>query len=149
MVQTHLRKHVPHADSLGKLAELEARLTAKAREGRPPLPNSSSSSSGIAISQFNAECALHFVVNCLSCRDSFGEGQSGEAEDINDADWMSGALTCKAPSGRGSFAPTVDDYSFYDPLQPGAKVEAGPSKLSTSSDYWREKDMPPAKRRAG
>jgi hypothetical protein len=140
VVQTHLRKHTELADPLAKMAELEARAAPRPPPGSTPTPNSTR----------NQECALHFVAHCLSCRDSFAEGEGEEEEDINGADWLQGALVCKDPGGgaRGAFAPTVEDYSFFDPRQPDTRAEGGAGKLVTSSDFWREKELPAAKRRA-
>lgn len=56
------------------------------------------------------ECSLHFIKNCSSCRDTFGEQESDD-----DEGWMNASLKFEKEVGANVFKPKVDDYSVIDP----------------------------------
>jgi peptidyl-prolyl cis-trans isomerase SDCCAG10 len=58
------------------------------------------------------ECSLHFIVNCSSCRDTFGEQASED-----DEDWMSATLHFPKAVGANVYEPKIDDYTVVDPRQ--------------------------------
>jgi peptidyl-prolyl cis-trans isomerase SDCCAG10 len=60
----------------------------------------------------NWECSLHFIKNCSSCRDTFGE-QISDDED----DWMSATLHFPKQVGANVYEPKIDDYTVVDPRQ--------------------------------
>jgi peptidyl-prolyl cis-trans isomerase SDCCAG10 len=57
------------------------------------------------------ECALHFVVGCQSCKDTFGN----QVDDDDDDGWMNAKLKFKKAVGANVFEPKVDDYTVVDP----------------------------------
>ena len=56
------------------------------------------------------ECSLHFINNCSSCRDTFGQ-----VEDDDDQGWLSTSLKFPKEVGANVFKPKVDDYTVIDP----------------------------------
>ena len=56
------------------------------------------------------ECSLHFINNCSSCRDTFGQ-----IDDDDDQGWMSVSLQFPKEVGANVFKPKVDDYTVIDP----------------------------------
>jgi peptidyl-prolyl cis-trans isomerase SDCCAG10 len=56
------------------------------------------------------ECPLHFIKNCSSCRDTFGETVSDD-----DEDWMTASLKFKKEVGANVYEPKIDDYTVVDP----------------------------------
>jgi hypothetical protein len=56
------------------------------------------------------ECSLHFIKNCFSCRDTFGEHESED-----DEDWMNATLKFEKEVGANVFKPKIDDYTVIDP----------------------------------
>lgn len=58
------------------------------------------------------ECSLHFIKNCSSCRDTFGEHESDD-----DEGWMNVSLKFDKEVGANVFKPKVDDYTVIDPRQ--------------------------------
>lgn len=58
------------------------------------------------------ECSLHFIKNCSSCRDTFGEHESDD-----DEGWMNASLKFEKEVGANVFKPKVDDYAVIDPRQ--------------------------------
>jgi peptidyl-prolyl cis-trans isomerase SDCCAG10 len=58
------------------------------------------------------ECSLHFIKNCSSCRDTFGETISED-----DEDWMAASLHFPKEIGANVFEPKIDDYTVVDPRQ--------------------------------
>jgi peptidyl-prolyl cis-trans isomerase SDCCAG10 len=58
------------------------------------------------------ECPLHFIKNCSSCRDTFGE-----TVEEDDEDWMNATLQFPKQVGANVFEPKIDDYTVVDPRQ--------------------------------
>ena len=58
------------------------------------------------------ECSLHFIKNCSSCRDTFGEEVSED-----DDDWMNASLKFEKEVGANVYQPKIDDYTVVDPRQ--------------------------------
>jgi peptidyl-prolyl cis-trans isomerase SDCCAG10 len=58
------------------------------------------------------ECSLHFIKNCSSCRDTFGEQVSED-----DDDWMNASLKFEKEVGANVYQPKIDDYTVVDPRQ--------------------------------
>lgn len=58
------------------------------------------------------ECSLHFIKNCSSCRDTFGQEVSED-----DEDWMNATLKFEKAVGANVYEPKIDDYTVVDPRQ--------------------------------
>ena len=58
------------------------------------------------------ECDLHFVVNCKSCRNTFGEEEEGDEEG-----WMNAKLVFAKEVGANVYEPKLDDYTVIDPRE--------------------------------
>ena len=62
------------------------------------------------IEQDTQECSLHFINNCSSCKDTFGQ-----VDDDDDSGWMNSTLKFPKEVGANVFKPKVDDYTVIDP----------------------------------
>lgn len=58
------------------------------------------------------ECSLHYIKNCSSCRDTFGESISDD-----DDGWMNATLNFEKQIGANVYEPKIDDYTVVDPRQ--------------------------------
>ena len=74
-------------------------------------PKSNSITSTAKNEDEEKECALHFVIGCQSCRDTFGN----QVDDDDDDGWMNTKLKFKKEVGANVFQPKVDDYTVVDP----------------------------------
>ncbi|KAI9096169.1 cyclophilin-like domain-containing protein [Phlyctochytrium arcticum] len=76
------------------------------------------------------ECDLHFVINCESCRDSFGAKDEGDEQG-----WMATSLVFQKEKGANVYEPKVDDYTVIDPRTHGDLDEKkGQSSQSRNSN---------------
>ncbi|RKO90942.1 hypothetical protein BDK51DRAFT_43302 [Blyttiomyces helicus] len=66
------------------------------------------------------ECDLHFIKNCGSCRDTFGQDDEGD-----DEGWMAAKLVFAKGSGVPAYEPKVEDYVVIDPLEEKDAAAAG------------------------
>ena len=89
------------------------------------------------------ECSLHFIKNCSSCRDTFGE-----AVEEDDDDWMSASLNFAKSVGANVYAPKIDDYTVEDPRAAakakgpdifGRDIKAGGDLKGKQNRNWAEK----------
>ncbi|KAJ3003590.1 Peptidyl-prolyl isomerase cwc27, partial [Thoreauomyces humboldtii] len=70
------------------------------------------------------ECDLHFVVNCESCRDTFGDSTTLHDDDKEDEKgWMGGTLVFEKRKAANVYEPKVDDYTVEDPRKGGKSAD--------------------------
>lgn len=93
-----------------------------------------------------AECDLHFVKGCKSCKDTFGK----EDEDSGDEGWMNAELRFAKDVGANVYEAKVDDYSVVDPRL--AAVDKTKDIFgrgaSSGKGTWRDKSLPKTQSRS-
>ncbi|KAJ3180230.1 Peptidyl-prolyl isomerase cwc27 [Geranomyces variabilis] len=113
--------------------ELLKRFQSKLRAPPAPPPSTTSKAAVDPDPAGQKECDLHFVVECESCRDTFGAGD----EHVDETGWMASKLVFEKRK-----AANVYDYSVEDPRD-GAKkadfVGAGMEhKIEAAKETWRD-----------
>ncbi|KAJ3257915.1 Peptidyl-prolyl isomerase cwc27 [Boothiomyces macroporosus] len=82
------------------------------------------------------ECALHFIPNCSSCRDTFGQVQEED-----DDDWMNASLKFEKEIGANVYEPKIDDYTIIDPRQAAKKADPFGRDIKAPGDIKGRKEI--------
>ncbi|KAI8588488.1 peptidyl-prolyl isomerase cwc27 [Geranomyces variabilis] len=119
------------SDTLDLLKRFQSKL-------RAPPPPSITSKAKVDTEVGQKECDLHFVVDCESCRDTFGAGD----EHVDETGWMASKLVFEKRKAANVYEPKVDDYSVEDPRDGVKKADfvgAGMEhKTEAAKDTWRD-----------
>ncbi|KAJ3158973.1 Peptidyl-prolyl isomerase cwc27 [Geranomyces michiganensis] len=119
------------SDTLELLKRFQSKL-------RAPPPPTTSTKSAMDTTAGDKECDLHFIVNCESCRDTFGAGD----EQVDETGWMTSKLVFEKRKAANVYEPKIDDYSVEDPRDGAKKADfAGAGmehKSDTAKGSWRD-----------
>lgn len=143
-------EHIPAAKS-----DLDQPKHANHIEDEAEVQGDSTTAPGAAMDTEEALCDLHFIANCQSCTNWDKNDIADDADDDNDAEWMSHTLSfAKDTLGKDlEWRRKMEEFEVIDPREKARDIQQGQKKgkgdardrQSGSRDWDKQRDKPKGK----